>query len=440
MRIRQWWLALILSVVAACAGPPPVTTPDAPATETVRTGSGGLNAPQHLEKPYVVLVGFDGLRWDYFDRFDPPHFRRVIQQGVRAEGLIPIFPSKTFPNHYSIVTGLYAERHGIVGNAFYDPARGETYALGDSKSVTDGSWYRGEPIWVTAETQGMIAACFFWPGSEAAISGVRPTLWRTYDSTIPNEERADTVIAWLERPVETRPHMITLYFSDVDGAAHDFGIETEETRDAVLRVDRALGRLLTGIESLPIRDRVYLVLVSDHGMTETSAAQTAMLGSLVETEGLVVPDSGPVANIHVGAGEAAARTLRDTLNARLEHGRAYLRLEVPERLHYRRDRRIGDVVTIMEEHYMLQMPRPGARPRAGTFGMHGWDPAVESMHGIFVASGPGIPAGTTIPRFENVDIYPWLAHLLGLRPAQDVDGDPDRLRAAMRKRATAAAR
>ena len=439
MRLRQGLLVAFLLVSIGCATAPAVTTPDAPAAGTALTGSGGVNAPAHRDKPYVILVSFDGFRWDYFEKFRPPNFRRVIQRGARAEGLIPVFPSKTFPNHYSIVTGLYVEHHGIVGNAFYDPARGDRYALGDPGSVADGTWYRGEPIWVTAERQGMVAACFFWPGSEAAIDGIRPTLWRTYEHSTPNELRVDTVISWLKRPAETRPHMITLYFSDVDGAAHRAAVSAEETREAVLKVDQDLGRLLAGIDSLPIRDRVYLVLVSDHGMADTGDAYITLLHSLVDTASLIVPDSGPVANIHVDAGETAARTLRDTLNSRLGHGRAYLRSEIPARLRYRGDPRVGDVVVIMEQPYMIEVPRRSG-PRPPVFGMHGWDPAGHAMHGIFVASGLGIPAGTTLPRFENVQIYPWLAHLLGLTPAERVDGSGDLLRAMMRQPQTASAR
>jgi predicted AlkP superfamily pyrophosphatase or phosphodiesterase len=428
MRPGRWLLSVFLLVAAGCAGSPPVTEPAAPAAQTLSGGSRGINAPEHRDKPHVILVSFDGFRWDYLDRFSPPNFRRVMERGLRAEALIPVFPSKTFPNHYSIVTGLYAENHGIVANRFYDPSRAETYAMGNPETVADGTWYRGEPIWVTAERQGMVAACFFWPGSEAAIDGIRPTLWRTYEHSTPNDLRVDTVVGWLRRPAGTRPHMITLYFSDVDGAAHQFAIATEQTRDAVMRVDHALGRLLAGIDSLPIRDNIYLVLVSDHGMVDTGGDRITLLTSLVDATGLVVPDPGPVANIHVSGGQEAARALRDRLNTRLPHGRAYLRAEVPERLHYRADPRVGDLVVIMDQPHMLEMPRHSNR-RPRVFGMHGWDPAEPLMHGIFVASGPGIAPGTTIPRFSNTDIYPWLAQLLGLRPAERIDG---RLRAELR--------
>lgn len=447
---RRWRPALVAVAVllaSACAPPrapqpsiPPTAGAPNAATDSTRTGSGGTNRPEHRQKPYVILISFDGLRWDYLDRFQPPNFRKVMRAGVHAEGLVPVFPSKTFPNHYSIVTGLYAENHGIVANSFYDPVRGETYALGDQRTVTDGSWYRGDPIWVTAETQGMVAACFFWPGSEAAIGGVRPTLWNTYDGKIPNERRVDTVIEWLKRPPETRPHMITLYFSDVDWASHTFGPEGEQARDAVLRVDRALGRLVDGLNALAIRDQIYLVLVSDHGMTDTSDDLTTLLTDLLDPEGLVIPDTGPAANIHVTGGSQRALAIRDRLNQRLSHGRAYLRSEIPERLHYRADARIGDIVVVMEEHYMIGMPRLAPRSAVvSRFGMHGWDPTVQSMHGIFVASGPGIPPGTKIGRFENIHLYPWMAELLGLQPASRIDGTAGLLQELIRRRSVSEA-
>ncbi len=378
---------------------------------------------------HVILVSFDGIRADHLDRYPLPAFHRAMRDGTRAKALIPVFPTKTFPNHYTIVTGLYTEHHGIVANAFWDPARGATYALGDQATVTDGTWYRGEPIWVTAEKQGVRAASFFWPGSEAAIGGVRPTYWKTYDGKIPNADRVDGVLDWLRQPPDTRPRLITLYFSDVDGAAHRFGPFAPEVRDALSRVDGALGRLLDGIATLSIRDQVYVVLVSDHGMAETSRDRTVALDSLIDMQNIRVSDAGPAAALHVAGGPARARQVRDELNARLSHGRAYLRADVPERLHYRADPRIGDVVVVMEEHYMVY-----ARAREGEgfpAGMHGWDPALPSMHGIFIVSGPDIRKGATVDAVENIDIHPFLAELLGIKPAAGLDGRPGRIRSAV---------
>ena len=384
-------------------------------------GSGGVNRPDQLSKPYVVLVSFDGFRADYLDKYPAPNFQRVVRNGVRSRGLIPVFPSKTFPNHYSIVTGQYAETHGIVANRFFDPARRQAYALGDSKAVLDGSWYRGEPIWITAEKQGMVAGSYFWVGSEATIKGIRQTHAKVYTSRSPNFMRVDTVVSWLQKPAAQRPHVITLYMSDVDNAGHMHGPESPQVASAILAVDSALGRLLDGIQALPIRDSTYVILVSDHGMTAHTPETYVAVETLIDTVGVLLADGGPNANLHVTGGAARAVILRDSINAKLTHGRAYLRQEIPARLHYRADPRIDDIVVIMEEHYQFggrayQPKRPG--------GSHGWDPAYPSMHGLFLAAGPRIKNGAMIPPFENVNIYPFLTEILGLTPGPGIEGKP----------------
>ncbi|MGH7638098.1 MAG: ectonucleotide pyrophosphatase/phosphodiesterase [Gemmatimonadaceae bacterium] len=388
-------------------------------------GSGGTNAPVQRGKPYVVLISFDGFRPEYLERLNLPNFERVWQNGVRTTGMRPVFPSKTFPNHYSIVTGLYAENHGLVANRFRDPARDASYRMYDTLAVWDASWYRGEPLWVTAEKQGMVAASYFWVGSEAAIGGVRPTFWKRYDGRVPNFARVDSVLAWLALPEEHRPHMITMYFSDTDAAGHTHGPLSPQVDSAAARVDSALGRLLDGVERLPIRDRVYFILVSDHGMSEVSPRWYAALDTLIDLTGVIIADAGPNANLHVEGGRARAVVLRDSINRRMGHGRAFLREETPEHLHYRADPRIGDLVVVMEDHY--QIGRADRPPWEGT-ATHGWDPTLPSMHALFVVMGPGIPRGKTILGFENVDIYPFVTELLGLRPARDIDGRRGRLR------------
>jgi predicted AlkP superfamily pyrophosphatase or phosphodiesterase len=220
--------------------------------------------------------------------------------------------------------------------------------------------------------------------------------------------------------------MITMYFSTTDHAGHEHGPLSPQLDSAAWAVDSALGRLMNGIEELPIRERVYLVLVSDHGMSEQSPRWFVGLDTLIDTTGVMAFDAGPNMNLHVRGGSERARALRDSINRRMRHGRAYLREDVPARLHYRADPRVGDIVVIMDEHFTIG--RSNRPPREGT-ATHGWDPALPSMHAIFVASGPGIPAGKTIPSFENVDVYSWLAELLGLRPARDTDGRPGRLAA-----------
>lgn len=391
------------------------------ATGAFAQGSGGVNAPAQQNKPYLVLVSFDGVRPEYLRRIDLPNFERVEARGVRAQGMLPTFPSKTFPNHYTLVTGMYAGHHGLVGNSYWDPERNASYRMSDTLAVRDSSWYRGEPIWVTAEKQAMVAGAFFWPGSEAAIGGARPTFVKAYDGRVPNRARVDSVLSWLAMPERSRPHVITMYFSVVDHAGHEHGPLSPQVDTAMGDVDAALGRLLDGIEKSPIRDRVYVVLVSDHGMMVQSPRWYAALDTLIDLKGVRIADAGPNANLHVQGGMERARVLRDSINRRMRHGRAYLRAEVPARLYYSEDPRIGDLVVIMEDHFTIG--RANRPPREGT-ATHGWEPGNPEMHAVFVAMGPGIPAGKTIPVFENVQLYPWMAELLGLKPASGIDGKP----------------
>lgn len=422
------WLLWVLVAALLVFAPGGVRSQEAPAELAQDgAGSGGVNLPAWQDAPYVILISLDGFRADYLDRFEAPNVRGVLERGVRAEAMIPVFPTLTFPNHYSLVTGLHPERHGIIGNSFFDPARNESYSLSNREAVEDGTWYGGEPIWVTAERQGMVSACFFWPGSEAAIQGVRPTFWNVYDVTIPLDTRVDTILDWLRLSPERRPHMITLYMSDVDSASHRSTVGTPEVQEAIATVDGAVGRLLEGIERLPVRDRVYVVLTSDHGMVDTSVDRIVAFESLIDMEGVRVGASGAVAHLHVSDGPGRAQAIRDRINARVQHGRAYLRDEVPLRLRHREHPRIGDVVVIMDEGHTIATAASIASRRREPMGMHGWDPALPSMHAIFVAAGPRIRRGTTIPPVENVDVYPFLTELLGLRPAPDIDGRAGRI-------------
>lgn len=227
----------------------------------------GPNASQQLSKPYVVLVSLDGFRFDYAKRYHADHLLSLATQGASVpEGMLPAYPSITFPNHYTIVTGLYPEHHGIVANTFYDLVRKQIYSYRDAKSVGDGTWYGGTPLWVLAEQQGIRSACFFWVGSEADILGVRPTYYLKYDREFPNGKRVDQVLAWLRLPPEQRPHMITLYFSDTDTAGHRYGPDSPEGAEAVHELDGEIGKLMDAIKET--RLPVDLIVLADHGMVK----------------------------------------------------------------------------------------------------------------------------------------------------------------------------
>jgi predicted AlkP superfamily pyrophosphatase or phosphodiesterase len=231
------------------------------------------------------------------------------------------------------------------------------------------------------------------------------------------------VLEWLQRPAERRPHLVTLYFSDVDAASHRGPLGSRAVEEAARAVDRAVGALAAGIEALPIRDQVYLVLTSDHGMVETTPAQAVRLESLIDPAEIETAFGGPVGNIHLRGGSRRAAFVRNRVNSQLTHGRAYLRQDVPER-HVYRDPRVGDVVVIMDEGWLLATPSSRDRYPTGPWGMHGWDPALTSMHATFVVAGPGIRRGATIGTVANIDVYPFMAELLGLRPAAGIDGRP----------------
>ena len=399
---------------------------------STQSPTAGVNRPDQRNKPYVILVSLDGFRADYLDRFALPNLQRVVRRGVRARWMNPVFPTLTFPNHYSLVTGLYPSHHGIVGNSFYDPARRQKFSMYDAAAATDGTWYRGEPIWVTAEIQGMVAGSYFWPGSEAAIKGVRPTFVTAYDGKVPNDTRVRGVLEWLRLPIEARPHVITLYFSELDSASHDGPLDSANVEKAAQSLDRSIGVLLDGIDALPIHDRINLLITSDHGMVETSAAQAIPIESIADLAGVVATFDGPVTSLHVdGSSPERAQQLRDQINSRLQHGRAYLRQDLPERLHYRSDPRAGDVVVIMDESWTLK--RADAKPpRLERWGTHGWDNALPSMRATFVGLGPGIRAGTVIDSIDNIDVYGLMTALLGLTPAAESDGRP-RILDAIRK-------
>jgi predicted AlkP superfamily pyrophosphatase or phosphodiesterase len=395
--------------------------------------------PQHAAPvadvgPVVILVSFDGTRYDDLDRVPTPNFDRLAAAGLRATGLISTYPSKTFPNHYTLATGLYASNHGLVDNNFFDPALEGMYRLGDTLAVRDGRWYGGEPIWVTAERQGVRAASYFWVGTEASIQGIQPTYFKYYDGDVPNEARVDTVLHWLSLPPPERPGLILLYFSEPDAIAHTYGAAAPEVDSMLVEMDGVLGRLLDGLARLPGGDAVHLVVVSDHGMADVPESNVIMLEDLVDLEGVRVAWNTTQALLYFDGAEDRLWEVYEALGERLENARVYLRDETPERWRYRHNPRIGDLVVAADLGWIIRSRN--SQPWTGG-GMHGWDPYLRPMHGIFLAMGPRIPAGETMAAFENVHVYPLVARLLDLRPAPRIDGREEVLIPLLREPAPA---
>ncbi|HSM32107.1 MAG TPA: ectonucleotide pyrophosphatase/phosphodiesterase, partial [Woeseiaceae bacterium] len=290
-------------------------------------GSGGRNAPGAADGPRLILISIDGFRWDYLSIYPTPALRRIAESGVRAESMRPVYPSLTFPNHYSIATGLYPAEHGIVHNHFPDEARNRWYHLHDRSSVEDARWYGGEPVWVTAEKNGLVTAAYYFVGTEAAIGGVSPSHWHSFDASVPGGDRVTQVIDWLAWPEARRPRLITLYFEHVDRAGHDFGSGSPELAAAVAQVDANIGRLLDAIEDLGLGDEVYVLVVSDHGQASyVDPEATFVLRDHIDLAGLDVVAGGAYAWIYQEEPDPErARAIRDAINAAWAHGRAVLR-------------------------------------------------------------------------------------------------------------------
>lgn len=394
------------------------------------TVDNGPNAASQLDKHYVVLVSLDGFRYDYPRLYGAKHLLAIGAHGASApDGMIPSYPSLTFPNHYTLITGLYPEHHGIVGNSFYDPARNQTYAIRDAKAVQDGTWYGGIPLWSLAEQQGMRTACFFWPGSEAKIAGERPSFYLHYTDKYPDEQRIDKVIAWLQLPPEQRPHFITLYYPNVDHEGHEHGPDSHEVRDAVHHVDELMGELEQRLKALHLP--IDLIVVADHGMARVQGDwidldKYADLSNFTTVGPLLYPKT-----------EADAEHAYQQLKAAHAGFLVYRRDKVPAELHFNQNPREGDPVIVPQGPFLIRAhaPPPTGKPVFMLAGEHGYDPyQMHEMRAIFFAEGPDIRPGTKLKPFENVNVFPMIVKILSLQ-SPPVDGSPNVLSSALRGQA-----
>ncbi|MCH8226975.1 MAG: alkaline phosphatase family protein [Proteobacteria bacterium] len=394
-------------------------------------GSGGRNAPDQLHKPYLVLISIDGFRWDYPDLYPTPAIDRIAERGLKAEAMQPAFPTLTFPNFYSIATGMLPAHHGLVANEFPGEETGSWYNYKTRSTVQDGSWYLAEPIWVTAEKQGMVTAAYFFVGTEADVRGVRPTHWRKFNTEDSGEQRVRQVLKWLAEPAEVRPHLITLYFEEVDDYAHWYGPGSPQSIESISRVDEQIGQLLDGIEKLPFAEDVYIVLVSDHGQALYQKQKPVfILDQHVVLDGARLVEGGPYVFIHFDQeDETRVAEIRDTINRAWNCGRALLPEDAPESWAVNDSRRFPDI--IVQADPGCAVISSSARRNKITPGDHGWPPEMKEMRGIFMASGPGIAPGTRTGVIHVTDVYPLMMKILGLPFPGPIDGDPDRLPALL---------
>ncbi len=372
---------------------------------------------------YLVLVSIDGFRWDYMEKYPTPALHALAERGVRAEALLPVFPTLTFPNHYSIATGLYPQNHGIVANEFPEPEFDTWYRYKDRKTAQDGRWYGGEPIWVAAAKAGMQTAAFYFVGSEADIQGIRPDRWNAYNKLITGDLRTAQVVQWLAEPVATRPQVITLYFDDVDDHSHWSGVDSAAAKAAIARVDGYIQLLLDGIDSLPFSDQVSLVVVSDHGQGGYSKrGQPFVLDGRFGLNGITPVDGGSFLFLHFDRDEPQrVAELQLAINEVWDCGRAYQPEDAPASWMIGNNPRFPELI-LMPEPGCAVLSHPDKASKI-SHGDHGWAPEIPDMHGIFIAAGPGIPAGLRIPALRMVDIYPLMLRQLHLPVTQKLDSN-----------------
>jgi alkaline phosphatase D len=432
--IARLTIAAILLVFVPIAAPhtagaqAPVLSPALPLTHV----DNGPNSPWAQSQHYVVLVSLDGFRWDYAKRDNASHLLALARRGAWApEGMLPSYPSLTYPNHFAIVTGLYPEHTGIVANNFLDPQRGARYSYTDPQATADSSWYAGVPLWSLAESQGMRTASLLWVGSEAKIAGFLPSWYAHYDAKnepTPESQQAriDDTVALLRLPAAERPHFIAIYYSEPDHEGHEFGPDAPQTRAAELKMDAIVGKLEAALKAthLPID----LVVVSDHGMIK-SEGDWIDLDQFANLTGF-----DTVGSLLYGKTENDRARVYDQLKHASSQFVVYRLKNVPADLNFNQNPREGDPVIVATGPYAIRAhaPAAGQTSKPPTIGMHGFDPHfIPEMKASFFAAGPDLVAGKTVEPFENVNLYPWLAHMLGLH-APKSDGSLNILSGTLR--------
>ena len=384
--------------------------------------TGGCASVQsERDKPYVIMVSMDAFRWDFDSVYGTPVLDEIASNGVKAQRLIPSFPTKTFPNHYSIATGLYPDHHGLVNNSFYAPDLDLVYRIGDRTMVENAAFYGGEPIWVTAMKAGVKTASFFWVGSEAPIMGMHPDYWKTFDEEVAFGDRVDTVLKWLSLPVVRRPHLVTLYFEEPDATGHEYGPVAPETAAVVKSLDSLLGVLRDGLRKLPQAKKISLIVLSDHGMGPVDPSKyNYIFDTLPQKMVKRIYGGSPVWSVEPAEGKTDSLIMCINMQKGVK---AYRKEELPAHLHYGTNPRLAKVVVIADPGWIA-----GIRPVPSGYnrGDHGFDWKWKDMHSIFYAEGPAFKKGFETDTLYNVDIYNIITRILNIVPAQN-DGNPERI-------------
>lgn len=378
-------------------------------------GTQVIQAQNHNNQK-LLLISFDGFRSDYLTKTDTPNFDALVKQGVISKGLIPIFPTKTFPNHYSIATGLYPENHNLISNSMVDKQLGLRYSIRDRGQVENPIWYGGEPIWNTVEKSGKKAGTMFWVGSEAPIQNMRPTFWKRYDGDMGGQARIDSVIAWMSLGNEKEIDFGTLYFSKTDDMGHKFGPDSPEVEQAIQNADTLIGYLIRQLKEKDLLSNTNIIIVSDHGMSKISRDKIIVLDNYIDIGNVDIIESSPSLMMNIISGEVYA--IYELLKNANKPMQVYTREDLPERFRLKKSQRVPDLVVIPDIGYTINIKSIfDNQPNYPSGGTHGFDNITKEMQAILILSGPSFKQGIEMPEVENIHLYELMVHLLGIESA-----------------------
>ncbi|AZA78061.1 alkaline phosphatase family protein [Chryseobacterium sp. G0186] len=383
---------------------------------------GRQNNTEAQSKPYVIMISTDGFRYDYAKKYNAENLLKLSNSGVKAEAMIPSYPSITFPNHWSLITGLYPSHHGLIDNFFYDYKRKESYAMSSKKNAEDGSWYGGTPLWGLAEKQGMVSASLMWVGSASDAGGTRPSYYYPYHEKFTPSEKVEKVVNWLKLPEEKRPHFISLYFPEVDGSGHHYGPDAKETEVAVQLIDQAIGDLVQKVNNLGLKN-VNFIFVSDHGMIKVDGGTPLEIPALLfDKNRFDFYNSQTLLRVYVKNQDEVKKVYKELKKNKTEDYEVYLDKKLPKYLHFatRDDQyhRIGQILLIPKAPKIFL-----EKGKKTSVAKHGYNPrTVPEMKATFYAWGPEFQNNLTVGEFNNINVYPLVADILGLKIDQSIDG------------------
>ncbi|KAK9246887.1 alkaline-phosphatase-like protein [Lipomyces tetrasporus] len=394
-----------------------------------------LSNGTHDFYPTTIYISLDGYRPDYLT----PEFTPVMWELYTAEYstpfMYPSFPSVTFPNHYTMVTGLYPSSHGIVGNTFWDPDLHEEFDYHKPDHSLDLKWWKGEPLWVTATKNGVKTGIHMWPGSEAPWGNDKPEYVDKFNGTETLDRKVQRVLGWLDQDIDSRPELILCYVPTIDSLGHQYGTVGPEINDGLKQVDDMIGAILSGIDDRNISLIANVVIVSDHGMASTSNDRLIFFDDFIVPETVEHTDGWPLFGLRpyqyntseqlyaeITSARAAVKAQNDSESESLESWQVYMKDDMPEEWHFggpsggQYQNRIAPVWMVPEAGWAITTRQQfedydhDFRPK----GLHGYNNTDPLMRALFLATGPSFPSGSKIEPFYNVELYDVICRTLNI--------------------------